>query len=167
MSPEDPPLPGDQARAEIVVHVARAEAFRVFTEEIDQWWNHGRAFRASGRHPSVLAIEPGVGGRLFETYEVRGAKRVLESGRVTIWEPPARIVFTWRNTNFAPHEHTEVEIEFDAMGDARTRVRVTHRGWRSIRPDHPARHGHPPRVFVAKMGLRWAELLRGLRRHAG
>jgi hypothetical protein len=31
-----------------------------------------------------------------------------------VWQPPSRLVFTWRNANFAAEESTEVEVLDDA-----------------------------------------------------
>jgi hypothetical protein len=45
-------------------------------------------------------------------------------------------------------------------------VAVTHRGWSTIRPDHPARHGHDVPAFIRMMGLWWGELMTSMREHA-
>jgi hypothetical protein len=45
-------------------------------------------------------------------------------------------------------------------------VTVTHRGWASLRPDHPVRHGHEVPAFIRMMGLWWGDLLTSLREHA-
>ena len=52
----------DQARVSMLVRVPPAVAFRVFTEEIDQWWRRGAKYRIAGKHRSVVHIEGGVGG---------------------------------------------------------------------------------------------------------
>ncbi|MET0339588.1 MAG: SRPBCC domain-containing protein [Polyangiales bacterium] len=159
--------PGDQARASVQVAVPRAEAFRVFTEEIDQWWRRGPAYRMSGARRGIIALEPRLGGRLFESFDDdAGGERVVESGRVLTWEPPTRVVFSWRATNFAPHEETEVEVTFEERARG-TYVTVTHRGFASLRPDHPVRHGAEVPAFIARMGAWWGGLLTSLREHAG
>ena len=155
----------DQARVSVLVHVDRARAFRVFTEEIDLWWRRGLKYRVAGKRQGIIALEPRVGGRLFESFDAGGAPRVVESGRVTVWDPPARLVFEWRAVNFAPSEGTEVEVLFEQDGTS-TRVTVTHRGWSKIRPDHPARHGLAPAAFLRMMGLWWADLLSSAREYA-
>jgi uncharacterized protein YndB with AHSA1/START domain len=157
-------IPGDQARAQVLVRVAPEVAFRVFHQEIDQWWRRGLAYRVSGRGRGVLHLEPGVGGRLFESIERSGGTRVVESGRVTAWEPPSRLVFEWCAVNFAAGEKTEVEVTF-APSSSGTLVTVTHRGWSRIRPDHPARHGLEVPAFVRMMGMWWGDLVTALRRH--
>jgi uncharacterized protein YndB with AHSA1/START domain len=157
--------PGDQARASVSVAVDPAEAFRAFTEEIDQWWRRGLEYRVSGRGRGVLHLEPGVGGRLFEEVASASGPRAVETGRVTAWEPPARLVLEWRAVNFAPGEATEVEVTFEPARTG-TLVTVTHRGWSRIRPDHPVRHGAEVPAFIRTMGLWWGELLSALREHA-
>jgi uncharacterized protein YndB with AHSA1/START domain len=160
------PAPGDQVTVTVLVKVPQARAFQVFTEEIDAWWRTGFKFRVSGRRPGVLCLEPKVGGRLFETMQSRGRERVVETGRVTTWEPPARLVFEWRAINFAPSEKTEVEVRFEPSPSG-TQVTVVHRGWAALRPDHPVRHGQEVAAFVRTTGLWWGDLLTSLREHAG
>lgn len=47
-----------------------------------------------------------------------------------------------------------------------TQVTVSHRGFGTLRPDHPARHGLAAEAFVRMMGLWWGELATALREHA-
>jgi uncharacterized protein YndB with AHSA1/START domain len=158
------PLAGDQAKVSVLVEVEPSVAFRVFTEEIDQWWRVGLKYRVGGKHRSVIRLEPGVGGRLFECFETASGTRVVETGRVTVWEPPVRLVFEWRAKNFAPAEKTEVEIVFDPSASG-TLVTLIHRGWSRIRPDHPARHDHDVGAFLRMLGLWWGDLMTALREH--
>lgn len=158
----DAPIPGDRARASVLVEVEPREAFRIFTEEIDQWWRRGPQFRVAGKRRGILHLEPKVGGRLFESV----GTRVYETGTITTWEPPKRLAFEWRAVNFAPHETTEVEVVFEETRSG-TIVTVTHRGWAKIRADHPVRHGLDVVPFVAMMGTWWGKLLTALRVHAG
>jgi uncharacterized protein YndB with AHSA1/START domain len=157
-------LPGDQARASVLVAVDRETAFRAFTEEIDQWWRRGPAYRMEGKRRGIIHLEPGVGGRLYEAVEGSQGTRVFETGRVLAWEPPARLLFEWRGVTFAPGERTEVEVQFEPSRSG-TLVTVTHRGWSALRPDHPVRHGHDVVVFIRRMGLWWGDLLTSLREH--
>jgi len=157
--------PGDQARATVLVAVPPAVAFQVFTEEIDQWWRRGLKYRVAGGNRGFIHLEPHVGGRLFESFEAKGQTRVFETGMVRVWEPPSRLVFEWRGVNFVPGEKTEVEVQF-APSPSGTTVTVTHRGWASLRPDHPVRHGNEVPAFIRMMGLWWGDLLTSLREHA-
>jgi uncharacterized protein YndB with AHSA1/START domain len=164
MSAGERPIPGDQARVSVLVAVSPDVAFRVFTEEIDQWWRRGPKYRVAGARRGFMRIEPGVGGRLFESFESGAETRVVETGRVTAWEPPARLVFEWRSVTFAPSETTEVEVTFEPSPSGAL-VTVTHRGWSRIRPDHPVRHGLEIAAFIRMMGLWWGDLLSSMREH--
>ena len=155
------PLPADRARASVLVAAAPDEAFRIFTEEIDRWWRHGLRYRV-GVGRSVVALEPKVGGRLLESIESAAGITVIETGRVRHWEPPRRLVFSWRAGNFAPDESTEVEVVF-APSASGTTVTVIHRGWAALRPDHPVRHGADLVGFIGAMGMWWGDLLSSLR----
>lgn len=165
MTTQRPRIPGDEATVSVLVRVDPEDAFRIFTEDINKWWRTGLRYRVGGKHRSVLHLEPQVGGRLFEAFEGPAGPKVLETGRVTAWEPPRRVVFQWRAVNFAPSESTEVEVEF-AESASGTLVTVRHRGWSQIRPDHPARHNLPVQEFIRMMGMWWADLATSLREHA-
>jgi uncharacterized protein YndB with AHSA1/START domain len=159
---------GDQARVTVGVAVPPEEAFRVFTEEVNLWWRRGRRFRnAPDDAPGgggLVHIEPREGGRLFESFETAAGEQVVEMGRVLVWQPPERLLLRWRAANFAPHEHTEVEVVFKAVASGKgTQVTVTHRGWAAIRADHPVRHGQASAEFIRTMGLWWGDQLTTLR----
>lgn len=153
----------DQVRVTVSVPVGPEQAFAIFTQEIDLWWRRGPRFRAAGGARALIAIEPRVGGRVFESLGDDGA--VHSIGEVLAWEPPARLLFWWRAVNFAPAEHTEVEVTFRAVGTG-THVTVLHRGWAALRPDHPVRHGQAPAAFIAMMGRWWGDQLSALRLQA-
>jgi hypothetical protein len=163
MTASDAPRAGDEARATVYVAVAPHDAFRIFTEEIDLWWRHGVRFRNAGPKRGLIRIEPGVNGRIFESFEgVNREPVVIEIGRVTLWQPPERLSIEWRNANFTPAEKTEVDISFRSSGIG-CEVRVAHRGWAEIRPDHPVRHGGDARQTLRMIGTWWGELLSSFR----
>jgi uncharacterized protein YndB with AHSA1/START domain len=153
---------GDQATVSVTVMVEPAVAFEVFTQETDLWWRRGSRYRLAGRRPGSLCFEPSVGGRLFESFETPSGTYVHEAGRVTVWQPPSRLVFTWRNANFSAEDNTEVEVLFEPTTTG-TRVTVRHRGWSALRPGHPARHRLDGAEFSRMIGLWWGELMTGLR----
>ncbi|HJZ86708.1 MAG TPA: SRPBCC domain-containing protein [Polyangia bacterium] len=155
---------GDCARVTVQVAVPPEVAFDVFTREIDLWWRRGPKFRIAGKRPGVLTFESGVGGRLFESVELPSGPRAFEVGRITAWEPPARLEFEWRGVNFKPGEKTVVEVRFAKAG-AGTLVTVEHRGWSALPADHPARHGLVGPAFSRMIGLWWGELMTSLREH--
>ena len=158
------PVPGDKARLSVQISVSPADAFAVFTEEIDLWWRRGLRFRAGGRSVGTLILEARAGGRLFERFDAAGTGQIVEVGRITTWEPPSRLVLEWRNLNFAPHERTEVEVRFDPT-ESGTLVTVEHRGWAALRADHPARHGLEGPALSRMVGLWWGDLKTALREH--
>ena len=156
----------DQARVSVSVSVPPAEAFRVFTEEIDLWWRRGTAFRAGGGRGGIIAVEPGVGGRIVETYEGDDGERAFVRGVVTAWEPPGRLAFEWRAVNFGLGDTTWVEVVFAATARG-TMVTVTHGGWAGLRPDHPVFHGEALGRALRRVALWWGELATSLREHLG
>ena len=154
----------DRVAAEVTVEVGREEAFRIFTADTGLWWRRGPRFRASGRTPGLLEFEPRVGGRLLETFETESGRRVVVSGRIAAWEPPAFFAFEWRGVNFAPDDpSTTVEVRFDELGPCRTRVALVHRGWPALRADHPVRHGQGGQEFIHMPGMWWGSLLTSFR----
>jgi uncharacterized protein YndB with AHSA1/START domain len=155
---------GDQANVSVLVKVPPAEAFRIFTEEIDHWWRKGRRYRI-GKGRSVVHLEPKLGGRLFESFDTAAGAKVAQTGHVTCFEPPSRLVLEWRAVNFAPYEKTEVEVRFEPSSSG-TLVTVYHRGWSRIRADHPVRHGQTSPAFLRGMGLWWGDLMTSLRERA-
>ena len=155
-------MSGDQARVSVTVAVPPQQAFEIFTADIDRWWRRGMKFRQSGSPSSLLCIEPKAGGRLFESFDADGTQHVIEVGRVRIWEPPRALNFTWRNANFAPHEQTQVDVQFEPVGSG-TLVTVTHSGLATLPPDHPARHGLQGAEFCRMIGLWWGEIVSALR----
>ncbi|MEX1169127.1 MAG: SRPBCC domain-containing protein [Chloroflexota bacterium] len=100
-------------------------AFDVWTRRIGQWWPKDHTVSAEDGLWVVLEGRPG--GRIFER-----RRNGLEHdwGEVTIWEPPARLGYTW-HLNRDRTDATEVEIRFLATGQA-TRVEIEHRAWERL-----------------------------------
>ncbi len=158
------PTRGDQACVSVLVRVLPSEAFRLFTEEIDSWWRSGLRYRI-GKRRSVVHLEPKLGGRLSESFETAAGAKVKETGRITCFEPPSRLVLEWRAVNFAPDERTEVEVLFEPSPSG-TLVTVRHHGWSKIRADHPVRHDQDAPAFLRSMGGWWGDLMTSLRERA-
>ncbi|ODT61041.1 MAG: ATPase [Phenylobacterium sp. SCN 69-14] len=130
-------------------------AFAAFVGEIGAWWRPNGLFQTTPRAPGVLAFEPGEGGRLTETL---ASGKVFEIGRITAWEPPARLVFSWRQANFPPDLQTEVEVRFEPVGEE-TRVSVEHRGFDRVPAGGAARHGFPDQALLMRLVEWWRMLL--------
>jgi len=128
-------------------------AFEAFTGEIGAWWRPNGLFETTPR-PGVLSFEPpgaaGSAGRLIET---RAGGKVFEIGKILAWEPPRRLVFSWRQANFPPDLTTEVEVGFEAVGEE-TRVSVEHRGFHEV-PAGAARHGFPDQLLLTRLADFW------------
>lgn len=153
---------GDEVRVTVGVAVPPDRAFAIFTGEIDQWWRRGRRFRSAPGEAGIVCLEPGLGGRLFESFGPAPGDHVREIGRTLVWDPPHRLVLQWRAANFAPEKTTEVEVAFRPSATGTTIV-LTHRGWQGIRADHPVRHGLDAFAFCRMMGSWWGDQLTMLR----
>lgn len=141
------------------VAASAERAFDVFTREIGRWWRPNLLFGFTPRPPGTLAFEPGLGGAFTET---SADGTVFEIGRITAWEPGARLAFTWRQATFARGQMTAVEVRFEPVGEE-TRVIIEHRGWDSVPWDHVARHGFPDAAFLQRHAEWWQALLRSYR----
>ncbi|MEL7157128.1 MAG: bleomycin resistance protein [Actinomycetota bacterium] len=98
---------------EIEVSADPATAFKIFTEEYDQWWGNGPIDAYESWRLVERRIEPGVGGRVVEDYG--DEERVL--GTITIWEPGLRLAWTTRSD-------VTIEVTFGAVPTGAT-VTVT------------------------------------------
>jgi len=136
------------------VKASPARAFEAFTAEIGQWWTPNGLFPFTPRSPGLLSFDGQE--RLVETLE---NGKVFEIGRVTAWEPGVRLAFGWRQAGFTPDMTTHVEITFEPVGEAETRITVSHAGWDSVPQAHVAKHGFPDAVFLQRHGEWWRVLL--------
>lgn len=134
-------------------------AFEVFTQEIAAWWRSSGLFETTPRGDGVMAFEGGAGGRLVTTVS---NGHVFEIGKITAWEPGARLAFTWRQASFTPDQITSVEVTFEPVGEE-TRVSVRHSGWGEIPQGHVARHGFPEGPFLQRTAEWWQGHLRALK----
>lgn len=132
------------------VRATPERAFAAFVDEIGAWWRPNILFQTTPR-PGVLSFEPGEGGRLIET---RAGDKVFEIGRIVAWEPPHRLVFSWRQANFPLDLHTEVEVGFEAVGDE-TRVSIEHRGFDQVPAESAARHRFPDQLLLMRLADFW------------
>jgi len=146
----------ERAAIEAVVKKTRVvlgvdEAFQLFTRDMGRWWPLGTHSIAADTHEGRVTAEGVVfeereGGRIYETLS-DGSEGTW--GRVLAWEPPTRVVFSWK-PNLTAGPHTEVEVRFRSAGDV-TEVELEHRGWEAFGEDAAAlREGYDsgwPRVL--------------------
>jgi uncharacterized protein YndB with AHSA1/START domain len=108
------PIPPITGTVTLAVPVERA--FAVFTGSVNAWWPH--QYHIGQAEVAEVVLEPGVGGRWFER-GVDGSE--CDWGRVRVWEPPTRLVFTWQiNGSWQfdpdPERASEIEARFTASG---------------------------------------------------
>lgn len=96
-------------------------AFDVWTSRIDTWWPRDHTV---GEAVAVV-LQEGVGGRIFER-DADGVER--DWGKVTAWEPPSRLAYTW-HIGRSTQDATDVEIRFLAGDEGSTRVEIEQSGW--------------------------------------
>ena len=111
----------------LTVERSPEDAFRIFTEQIAEWWPL-HAYSVYLDAATGVVVEPGVGGRIVERSKT-GEEAVW--GELLVWEPPHRIAYTWHPGYDPDRPGTEVEIRFTAV-DGGTRVDVEHRGWEAL-----------------------------------
>lgn len=142
-------------RTEVVVDAAQERAFKLFTEQFDRI--KPREHNMLGVDIAESVFEPHAGGRVYDR-GVDGSK--CQWARVLVYEPPARIVFTWDISPYWQLETdlskaSEVEVRFIAESDERTRVVLEHRhldrhgdGWEGLRAGVEGEAGWP--LYLAR-----------------
>jgi uncharacterized protein YndB with AHSA1/START domain len=131
----------DALTRDLFVRVPPERAFASFVN-LGRWWPREYTWSQNVLH--YIGIEPRLGGACFE----RGPHNFeCDWGRVLVWEPPGRIVFTWqiafdRTPEPNPDKASEVEVRFteESLG---TRVVLEHRAF--------SRHGEKANAYRAGM----------------
>jgi uncharacterized protein YndB with AHSA1/START domain len=108
-------------------------AFRIFCEAIGQWWPKGPSFKGN---LGDTILEGRIGGRFFQRY-TDGTE--YEIGRVTAYEPPSIVAFTWHAPSW--DTTTQVEIRFSPEAGG-TRVELEHSGWELSAKTRDARNNY-------------------------
>jgi uncharacterized protein YndB with AHSA1/START domain/uncharacterized protein YciI len=103
-------------RREVIVNATPERAFRLFTDEIGEWW----PARAHSVYEGSVAFE---GDHLVE----RTADDETTWADVVEWNPPLSLTMTW-HPGSDPATATLVRVDFSAQDDG-TLVVLTHSGW--------------------------------------
>lgn len=142
----------DAVVQEVTVGLPQAAAFRLFTEGFARWWP--QEYSWAGDALTGIGMEGRLNGACFEIGP-HGFR--CDWGRVTQWEPPRLLRFTWqigadRTPQPDPQRASEVAVAFVPEG-ARTRVILAHRGFRA--------HGEAGMAYREEMGspMGWPLLL--------
>ncbi len=110
-------------RRAVTVPWTPEEAFRRFTEKMNDWWPlASHAVDPDGSETCIF--EGRIGGRI---YERRTDGTEADWGSVTAWEPPTRVAFTW-HPGRDPSTAQEVEVVFTQTRNG-SLVELSHRGW--------------------------------------
>ncbi|HEX3537731.1 MAG TPA: SRPBCC family protein [Stellaceae bacterium] len=109
----------------VVVRTTPARTFELFAGELARWWPLAQFH--TGPDPIDCAIEPHVGGRVFE----RAADgRETMWGMVLAYDPPARLAFSWI-VGLSADTAQQVDVRFIPENGG-TRVELTHSGWEKL-----------------------------------
>jgi len=114
-------------RKSITVKASAERAFRVFTEGIDTWWPRTHHIGKAPMRKTI--IEGRTGGRC---YSEQTDDTQCDWGRVLVWDPPCRLIFSWQIAPTWQYEpdlakSSEVEVRFTPEPDGSTRVDLEHR----------------------------------------
>jgi uncharacterized protein YndB with AHSA1/START domain len=117
------------------------QAFSLFTRGIGEWWPLETHSVAADSHEGrlkgeSLVFETHEGGRI---YEVMSDGSEATWGHVLTWEPPHRVMFSWK-PNLLDEPHTEVEVRF-TEADRSTDVELEHRGWERLGSEGVVKRG--------------------------
>lgn len=101
-------------------------AFSRFTAGMSEWWPLA-THSVGGEEAVGVVLEEKVGGRVYET---QSDGSTSDWGRVTVWEPPERLSFTWHPGRKADGAQL-VEVTFIAEKGG-TRLELVHSGWERL-----------------------------------
>lgn len=122
------PSPIPPIRRTIAVSWDPGAAFRRFTAEFGDWWPYA-THSIGGRKVKRILFDCRPGGLIVE--ELEDGRR-FQWGRVTAFEPPTRVAFTW-HPSLDESRAQEVEVRFHPEG-AGTLVELVSSGWERLGP---------------------------------
>ena len=149
-------------RKQVLVNAPAEQAFTAFTERFGDFKPPEHNLLAAAIAETVF--EPYAGGHIYDR-AVDGSE--CRWARILVYEPPARVVFSWDispqwQVETDPELTSEVEVRFVAAGPDRTRVELEHRhldrhgpGWQSVSEGVDGDQGWP--LYLA----RYAALFEG------
>lgn len=92
------------------------QAFDVYVEQMDIWWPRRGVFPYSfapeSTRPLHIRFESEPGGRYYESF-ADGSEYTI--GKISIWDPPAQLAYSWRDPTWPGS--TTIDIGFEAAGD--------------------------------------------------
>ncbi len=128
------PVDSDVASASVDVAVDQEAAFRIFTEDVGEWYLIDRHTVVDHTKTKTLRFDPWVGGRFRAVYDLDTGEGD-QGALITAWEPPHRLVFV-------DSREMEVEVMFQPI-DGGCRVTIEQRGFDKLDPELAGRvHEH-------------------------
>ncbi len=136
-------------------------AFNAFVTDFQKWWP--QAYSLSKEGLKEIGITPKVNGMC---YEIGPHGFRCDWGRVLIWQPPERLVFTWQiSERSAPEPNpelaSEVHLEFVNLGANQTQIKLQHK--------HFSRHGEGGVNYCTEMASEygWPYIISEYKRYCG
>jgi len=138
----------------IVVPWTPDAAFKRWTTDISTWWPT-KTHSVGQKKVKHLVFGSAVGERCYEVWQDGTEK---EWGRITAWDPPRRVRYTWYPDRTAESAQ-DIDVRFDPEGSG-TRLTLTHTGWERLGKEaRKARRGYPigwayvMQLYAGKKGL--------------
>jgi uncharacterized protein YndB with AHSA1/START domain len=148
-----PTLPA--AIAEVTVDASPDDAFRIFTDEIGLWWRRGTPYWNDADRGLSVRIEPGVGGRFIEVYDLDTGTG-FDVGQITAWEPGKRLALSWTQIGWPDGATTDLEVTFTPAPDG-TLVTLRQTGFERV--------GAGAEEFLDGYSRGWKEVLSWFAQH--
>ena len=125
-----------ESSVEGFVPLSPTEAYDVFVNQIDVWWPRQGIFPYSfapkTTRPLHIRFEPYEKGRLYETF-LDNTEYVI--GQIVQYQPPHKMVHTWRDPSW--DGHTTITVTFREM-DGGTQFIMEQDGFAAVgQPDMP------------------------------
>ncbi len=119
----------------IVVKLAPADAFELFTRGLARWWPFKG--HSCSEDPQDVQFEARVGGAVTEIGR-DGSRHAW--GTLTAWDPPAAFAMTWHPGQDA-QKATRLALRFTAVAGG-CEVHLLHGGWEAHGADADAMRGN-------------------------
>lgn len=96
---------------EVTVSLPPEQAFDTFVQQMDIWWPRRGVFPYSfapaGTRPLHIRFDAQVGGRYYEAFL---DETEYEIGRITEYQPPQRLTYTWQDPTW--QNETQIALAF-------------------------------------------------------
>ena len=113
----------------ITINAGKTRVWDAYVNHINEWWpRQGEKFTYSfgpmmERQPRHIRFEAGPDGHLYERFD---DETEFIIGRITAWEPPDHLAYTWRDPRWPAD--TTVNVTFEEA-EGVTTVTIVHDGF--------------------------------------